>query len=131
MFQSVYPLLSKKGVMAIGVDTPGYGQSDVPKEQPTIHDYAECVMNIIKDLDLEKTAVLGHHTGACIAAELAVMKPDLITQVILNGPPLMTGEEKQVMIKAIEQAPVTVPQKDGSHLIDLWHKRIGFTLVCT
>ena len=53
MFQSVYPLLAKKGVMAIGVDTPGYGQSDVPKEQPTIHDYAECVMNIIKDLGLE------------------------------------------------------------------------------
>ena len=127
MFQSVYPLLAKKGVMAIGVDTPGYGQSDVPKEQPTIHNYAECVMNIIKDLGLEKTAVLGHHTGACIAAELAVMKPDLITQVILNGPPLMTDEEKQVMIKAIEKAPVTVPQKDGSHLIDLWNKRIGFT----
>jgi len=120
-------LLAKKGVMAIGVDTPGYGQSDVPKKQPTIHDYAECVMNIIKDLGLEKTAVLGHHTGACIAAELAVMKPDIITQVILNGPPLMTDEEKQVMIKAIEQAPVIVPQKDGSHFIDLWNKRIGFT----
>jgi len=36
MFASAYSLLASKGIQAIGVDTPGYGQSDAP-DTPTIH----------------------------------------------------------------------------------------------
>ena len=43
MFASAYSLLASKGIQAIGVDTPGYGQSDAPDTQPSIKDYAECI----------------------------------------------------------------------------------------
>ncbi|GIT36784.1 MAG: hypothetical protein Ct9H300mP6_06520 [Gammaproteobacteria bacterium] len=39
MFNSAYPVLAPLGVQSIGIDTPGYGQSDSPNQQPSILDY--------------------------------------------------------------------------------------------
>ena len=127
MFNSAYPILSSLGAQSIGIDTPGYGQSDSPDHQPKILDYAKCVIDVIESLNLEKVSLLGHHTGACIVAELAVMRPDLVEKVILNGPPLLSLDERNEMIEMIKKAPPIVPKKDGSHLVDLWKKRMNFT----
>ena len=54
MFNSAYPILSSLGIQSIGIDTPGYGQSDSPDHQPKILDYAECVIDVIESLNLEK-----------------------------------------------------------------------------
>ena len=127
MFGSAYSLLANSGIQAIGVDTPGYGQSDAPDTQPSIKDYAECIAEVINHLGCKPVTILGHHTGACIAAELSVLRPDLISRVILNGPPVMTAQEKKQIMNAIKSAPRIIPIKDGSHLKDLWEKRISFT----
>jgi len=127
MFASAYSLLASKGIQAIGVDTPGYGQSDAPDTQPSIKDYAECIVEVINHLGCKPVTILGHHTGACIAAELSVLKPDLISRVILNGPPMMTAQEKKQIMNTIKNAPRIIPIKDGRHLKDVWEKRISFT----
>lgn len=127
MFNSAYSILAALGIQCIGIDTPGYGQSDGPQQQPTILDYAECVMDVIEFLNLENVSLLGHHTGACIVAELAVSRSDLVDKVILNGPPLLSVEERREMIEMIQKAPPIIPKKDGSHLLDLWNKRTRFT----
>ena len=88
MFEAAYQPLAERGIRAIGVDTPGFGQSHVPDEQPWIPDYANAIRSVIDHLELERTAVLGHHTGASIAAELAVMEPERVTRVVLNGAPV-------------------------------------------
>jgi pimeloyl-ACP methyl ester carboxylesterase len=36
MFAAVYPLLAASGIRAIGIDSPGFGQSDPPSGTPTI-----------------------------------------------------------------------------------------------
>jgi len=127
MFAPAYSLLENNGIQAIGIDTPGYGQSDEPDTQPSIKDYAECIAEVINYLGCEPVSILGHHTGACIAAELSLLRPDLISRVILNGPPVMTTQEKNQIMNAIKNAPKVIPKKDGSHLKNLWEKRISFT----
>jgi len=127
MFNSAYPVLASLGIQSIGIDTPGYGQSDGPKNQPKIFDYAQCVIDVIVSTGYDKVSLLGHHTGACIVAEVASLRPDLINKIILNGPPLLTQDEKQTMLQMIESAPSLALKKDGSHLLKLWNKRIDFT----
>ncbi len=127
MFNSAYPVLASLGIQCIGIDTPGYGQSDSPNEQPEILDYVESVIDVIEFLNLEKVSLLGHHTGACIVAELSVIRPDIVDKVILNGPPLLSLEEREEMMEMILKAPPLTPKEDGSHLLDLWKKRMNFT----
>ncbi|GIT36783.1 MAG: hypothetical protein Ct9H300mP6_06510 [Gammaproteobacteria bacterium] len=79
-----------------------------------------------ESLNLEKVSLLGHHTGACIVAELAVIRPDLVDKVILNGPPLLSLDERNEMMEMIKKSPPIIPKEDGSHLLDLWKKRMGF-----
>ena len=127
MFEAVYERLAARGIRAIGVDTPGFGQSHVPDEQPSIADYANAIRSVIDHLELGRTALLGHHTGASIAAELAVMEPERLTRVVLNGAPLLTAEEQAGWREALRKRPETPPQPDGSHLMDIWNRRLHFT----
>ena len=71
--------------------------------------------------------MLGHHTGACIVAELSVIASDRVDKLILNGPPVLTQEEKDNLMSMIEKAPKMKLEENGSHLIDLWERRKLFT----
>lgn len=126
-FDAAYPLLDAAGIRAIGIDTPGYGQSTPPANTPTIHAYAAAVLAVLRHLALDTADVLGHHTGASTAAELAVLEPRRIRRVILNGPALFTDDERSAYQKAIAAAPRPEIQADGSHLQALWDRRIRFT----
>lgn len=127
MFEAAYQPLAERGIRAIGVDTPGFGQSHVPDEQPWIPDYAQAIRSVIDHLELERTALLGHHTGASIAAELAVMEPERVTRVVLNGAPLLTREEQDKWKNATGGRVESGPKADGSHLMDMWNRRVHFT----
>jgi len=127
MFDAAWELLVRAGIRAIGVDTPGYGQSDAPRGTPTIAGYARAVAAVLDHLRLESADVLGHHTGASTAAELAVAEPRRIRRVILNGPPLFTTEERAAYLQAIAAAPRPEPRADGSHLLAVWQRRQNFT----
>jgi len=127
MFAAAYPLLAGAGLRAIGIDTPGYGQSAPPAATPTIAGYARAVVAVLDHLGLDRVAVLGHHTGASIAAELAVGEPGRIGRVILNGPPLFTAGEREAYLEAIASAPRPEPRPDGSHLKAVWERRVQFT----
>ncbi|HET6565223.1 MAG TPA: alpha/beta hydrolase [Xanthomonadales bacterium] len=127
MFAAAYPRLSQMGIRAIGLDTPGYGMSDLPDHLPSIGDYADALIYALRELRLAKLALLGHHTGASIAAEIAVRAPELVQCVILNGPPVMTREERNEYREALENAPTVEMLPDGSHLQQVWDRRVMFT----
>lgn len=127
MFDAAWALLVQAGIRAIGIDTPGYGQSDPPRGGPTIAGYARAVAAVLGHLGLDGVAVLGHHTGASIAAELAVLEPRRVRRVILNGPPLFTPDERSAYLQAIEAAPRPALRADGSHLQAVWDRRVHFT----
>ena len=69
-FAEVLPLLARQR-RVIAIDTPGYGCSDRVPGQPSIADYAGAAIDVLDALGIEQATVVGHHTGAVIAVELA------------------------------------------------------------
>jgi len=73
----------------------------------------------LDELDIEKTSIIGHHTGAAMACELAKAYPDRIDKMILHGVPLYTDEERTARMDNLKVD--LSPKKDGSHLTDYWN----------
>ena len=61
-----------RSVRAVAFDTPGYGQADPPPAPQEIPDYAAALLEAADELGLEEFAVVGTHTGASIAVQIAV-----------------------------------------------------------
>jgi len=119
------PFLSPK-YLTIAMDTPGYGDSDKPPRQYNISDYARSVVDFLDALGIEKTSVLGDHTGAGIAGEVAASYPDRVDKLILSGYPLFTQEELAARHKGQLPEPLRKIEplqlkEDGSHMIDIWN----------
>jgi pimeloyl-ACP methyl ester carboxylesterase/CRP-like cAMP-binding protein len=73
----------------IAVDLPGFGQSPIPIQRPTIAWYAELIAGLIERFGLERPAlVLGHSMGGQIATTLALKEPALVEQLVLLNPAL-------------------------------------------
>lgn len=125
MFAAAMPLLAAAGFRALALDTPGFGASDPPPAPQSIIAHADALAGVLDALGLARAHVLGHHTGASIAASLAARHPDRVDRLILNGVPLLSDEER-AFFATFKFAPV-VPRADGGHLTDAWHQRLQAT----
>lgn len=104
----------------VAFDTPGYGESDPPNEITTVEQYAETFAEAIEALGIEHLSVLGVHSGADFAIELAgVTMPDRVDRVVLMGVPFYEEAVRR------SRVPATVPafRDDGMHLLDIFHRR--------
>ena len=93
-FATSIPHLAEMGMRVLAPDRPGYGMSDVPDAPPTIENYADNLVHVLDRLGIETIAVIGHHTGASVAAAFAHQHPDRVSRLILHGTPLYTKEEQ-------------------------------------
>lgn len=105
-------------------DTPGYGESDRPANPPLMSDLAGSMADVLDDLNDSAALsgpvdVFGFHTGAYIAAELALLRGDLVRRVVLSGIALRYSEERQ---KLFDELPrdYRLPE-DGSKIAERWH----------
>ena len=115
-YAKVQPLLAAAGIQCIAVDTPGFGFSDLPTEQPTIEGYADNLPYILDAMGLDRVAVAGFHTGASIAAAFVHRHAAKVMCLVLDGAPLYTAEERRERLSR-EHWDQT-PRSDGSHLSD-------------
>lgn len=122
-FSAALPLLAEAGFCAVTMDTPGFGQSDRPTEPVGISGYADAIPAVLAAMGWSKTHVLGHHTGASIAASLAARRPELVDRLVLNGVALLSDEERAHFAQ-FRFAPLE-PQADGSHLLAAWNQRLA------
>ena len=84
-----------RGVIA--VDTPGYGGSDPPPAVLEISEYAARIADVIEaDSSGRCVDILGYHTGAVIAAELARQRPNLVRRIVLIGIPYFIGKDREL-----------------------------------
>ncbi len=125
-FDSVYELLHARGVRAIGFDLPGFGDSDATDFVPRIEDYARAVPPVLDHLGIRRACILGHHTGALVATEVALQFGDRVSGVILNGPLPMSADEREAGLTYVEEHEKgCAPRADGQHLVSLFKNRMA------
>jgi pimeloyl-ACP methyl ester carboxylesterase len=123
-YRDVLPLLGAD-FRAIAMDTLGFGMSARPAEPWTVELFAAGVLDLCDDMGLDRVAIVGHHTGAVIAVEVAATAPDRVSGLVLSGMPFVDAERRR---RVASRPPIdyVVPAADGSHLARLWTNRAGF-----
>lgn len=119
VYEEALPFLGKY-FFAIAPDTPGYGDSEAPEGPLEIPGYAVRLLSFIRGLGLKSTSLVGCHTGASIAIEVAIQAPSLVHKLVLMGVALYTKEERKEMLAS--WTPPFEPKSDGSHLKWLWER---------
>jgi pimeloyl-ACP methyl ester carboxylesterase len=120
-FDMVYAPLAALGIRAIGIDMPGFGQSDPTDFVPGAADYAQIVPPVLAALGLAQAAVLGHHTGALVAAEAARLYPDQVSKLVLNGPLLVSDEELASFMAGLHKWELLYAARDeAAHMVELF-----------
>ncbi len=113
----------------LAFDTPGNGMSDPPPAPPGLAGYAAAFADGLDALDfvaMGKIDVFGFHTGAYLAIELALSRPDLVGRLILSGIPLRAPEERESRLRAALQ-PVPL-EEDGAAIFTFIKNMWAFTV---
>jgi pimeloyl-ACP methyl ester carboxylesterase len=99
-------------------DTPGFGSSFDPEGLPDMSDYADWISAAIGQIGIGPFHLVGHHTGAAIAAELAARPDCPAVSVSLIGPLCLTPEDRENSAK-LYGTPF-VPDAEGAYLAKTW-----------
>lgn len=127
-FDAAYRPLAARGIRAIGVDTPGFGQSQVPQLTPTIEDYADSVVAVLDHLGIAEADILGQHTGSMVAMEATIRHPQRFRCLILNSPtPFSAAQRHEWIDTLVARQRAWTLKADGSHLQEMWERRLRVT----
>ncbi len=127
-FDAAYSRLAARGIQAIGIDTPGFGQSDAPGAPPSIDDYADNVVAVLDDLGIGEADILGQHTGSMTAMAATIRHPHRFRRLILNSPTPFTAEQRREWIDGlVARQRAWRVRDDGSHLLEMWQRRVRVT----
>lgn len=97
-------------------DTPGNGDSDpIALEEQEMPRIARAVLEFLDAKGLETVRLYGSHTGASIATELAILAPERISHLVLDGLSAMDAEGLADVL-AHYAFPFT-PDLDGAYLV--------------
>lgn len=108
------------GRRVLAFDTPGYGMSDPLPDPQRIDAYAEALTDAIFSLGVGGRAVdlLGYHTGAAIAAEIALRGRLNVRRVALCAVPVFSDAER-----ASFGAQTPIPfDEDGDWAREEWRR---------
>jgi pimeloyl-ACP methyl ester carboxylesterase len=117
-FADAMPILAATR-RVIALDTPGYGCSDRVTGRPGVADYAAAALDSLDALGIERAIVVGHHTGAVIAVEMAASAPERIERVVLSGPVHTDAAGREQLARHFRQWTLA---SDGAHLQEKWRK---------
>lgn len=115
-FANAIPLLAAAGYTLIAPDTPGFGFSPVPVGRPDLPAYADALAQVLDAERVERVVVVGHHTGAALAALLAARHPQRVQCVVLHGMPLYTDAERAEKLAGLAAQGDPALREDGAHL---------------
>ena len=117
MWDAVAPRLARDRLV-IMPDRIGFGDSDRLAEPIAFPGYALATIDVLDALDVGTVDVLGIHTGACEAIELASAHPQRVRRIAVVSLPAMTDEERRTFKATYSGMPQ--PAADGSHLQRYW-----------
>ena len=76
-------------------DTPGCGESDPPPGALSIAGYAEAIGDFLDSMRFRQVDLLGAHSGAALAAELAIARPKQVRRVVMVGAPALDADARR------------------------------------
>ena len=121
-YRDVLPLLAPR-FRAIAIDTLGYGDSSKPPlGGDSIEQWAAAAVAALDALGVDRFALVGHHTGAVIATEIAAAWPDRVEAAVLSAPAFVDAAFRARHARP-PRVDNVVRQADGSHLTALWRIR--------
>lgn len=118
MWAKTIDSLADLEVPMIAFDTPGFGGSFDPPEAPSMTDYARWIEAALDHLQTGPVHLVGHHTGAAIACQLAADSPGLVRTLTMFGPITCTREEREELSR--HAGPPFTPEASGAYLRDNW-----------
>ena len=123
-YRDVLPLLGRD-FRAIAMDTLGFGDSDASPGDPSIDQWAQAAFALLDALEEPRAAVVGHHTGAVIAVEMAAAAPERVSALVLSACPFVDAARraKHDGTRVIDEVEA---RADGFHLTELWARRQPF-----
>jgi pimeloyl-ACP methyl ester carboxylesterase len=83
-FSRVLPLLPT-GIRAVVPDQRGFGESDRPEGIYSIEQFAADVVALLDALSIERAAIVGHSFGSLVGRQVAISRPDRVSQLALIG----------------------------------------------
>lgn len=125
--QALEPLIDALAAQrpVVAFDTLGNGDSDKPDPvrhpqfaHPSMRDYAPVVLEAIDALGIGEFDLYGTHTGAAIAAEVAILAPGRVGSVILDGVAMF--DDATVADFLANYFLDLEPRWDGTHLHEPW-----------
>ena len=124
-FERVMPALAANGFDVLAPDMPGFGMSDAAPEGAGLEQFASVIPAALAVLGCTQADIVGHHTGAVLAAVFAADQPQQVNHLILNGFPLL-GQAEREHFATFYFGPKE-PKADGSHLLVAWQNRLRST----
>lgn len=96
----VAPLLAAEGWEVTALDLPGHGQG--PPAGGVAQDLAGLAEAMLPQMPPRTTALVGHSTGALVAAAIGLEYPEITAGVVLVEPPSMEGLDLATFAAGIE-----------------------------
>ena len=123
-YRDVLPIIGTR-YRAIAMDTLGFGDSYQPRRPASIELYARGVIQLLDALSVEGASIVGHHTGGVVAVEVAAVYPERVEKLVLSSTPYVDAENRELR-KTRPPIDKVKSKPDGSHLSELWQRRMPF-----
>ena len=130
-FAKLLPELAQ-GRLVIAPDYPGYGESDPYPVgvMPSIPRYANSILEVIAHFGIQQASFVGYHTGAMVAAEIALRRPALVEKLVCVSAPIFTEPEVADYQRRYAAIPL---DEEGTRFKAIWarimaHRGPGMTL---
>lgn len=123
-YAGVLPIVGQRA-RAMAMDTVGFGQSAKVDSPWSIELFADGVEALLDALELPSVTLVGNHTGAVVAVEVAARSPERVSGLVLCGMPYV-DEARRRRVRARPPIDHVDPRPDGGHLTELWSRRRDF-----
>lgn len=89
-------------IRAIAPSQRGHGNTDKPESGYQIRQYVADVIALMDELGLDQVPIVGHSMGSFIAQEIAITRPDRVTQIVLiASAPTANNEPLQSLLRGV------------------------------
>jgi pimeloyl-ACP methyl ester carboxylesterase len=105
--ENIPRLATKRRVIA--VDLPGFGRSELPREEVTISGYGRFVRALLDHLEIEHAHLIGNSMGGFVASELAIQFPERVERLVLvSAAGISTASVARAPVLALARAATAI-----------------------